>query len=110
MVYHASLAGGRWYQLSLFEQMGNIASEVGRMLRWQTRDRHRFELAFWRALELIDLTRSDARWRTPSKLKELSRFRELLVDAASGGHTYASDLVALERYLYPFALGARLKK
>lgn len=32
---HRGLAEGRWEQLSLVEQLANVGSEVGRMLRWR---------------------------------------------------------------------------
>jgi len=32
-IVHRGLASGRWQQLSLVEQLGNVGSEVGRMLR-----------------------------------------------------------------------------
>jgi len=35
---HKELAEGRWFQLSLMEQLGNIGSEVGRALHAQGKD------------------------------------------------------------------------
>jgi len=34
-VIHKKLAEGRWFQLSLCEQLGNIGSEVDRALHWK---------------------------------------------------------------------------
>lgn len=54
------------------------------------------EQAFDRAVELLDLTIADERWK--GRRKELSRARELLCDAMLGGHTYGSDLASHDRY------------
>lgn len=105
---HQTLGRGSWNNLSFFEQMGNIGSEVGRMRAWETRDPQAFRQAFVRALELLDFTRADPRWRGFPRLKELSRVRELLSAAASRGD--GNELKDLERYFFTFALAARLKK
>jgi len=102
---HSSLADGRWTTLSLVEQMGNIGSEVARVLRWKGKDVTRCEQAFVRALELLDLTIQDSRWR--ARLKELTRVREFLCDAMSGGHEYGSTLEDLDKYFFTFAAAAR---
>ncbi|MBI3627652.1 MAG: hypothetical protein HY220_02810 [Candidatus Sungbacteria bacterium] len=108
MNVHHSIEKERWEGLSFADQLGNIGSELSRMR--SARNLGDYEKAFERALALIDLTRSDRRWRSVSKLKELSRLRETLADAFSGGSAYGSDLQGLDNYLYSFALAARLKK
>lgn len=107
-IQHKNLASGGWHKLSLAEQMANIGSEVSRMLRWRGRDKKLFEGAFFRALELFDLTIKDKRWR--KRLKEIVRAREVLGDAFLGGKEYGSRLKDLERYFFYFALAARVKK
>jgi hypothetical protein len=102
---HRDLAAGRWGQLSLAEQLANVGSEVGRMLRWRERDPRLATGAFDRALELLDLTLADSRWR--GRLSEIARARELLCDAASGGALYGSTLEGLDRYFLAFAVSAR---
>ena len=105
---HAGLASGKWATFSLAEQLGNIGSEVSRALRWQGRDQALFENAMERALELLDLTIEDPRWR--SRLKELVRARELLCDALFGGKEYGSSLADLDRYFFQFARSARAQR
>lgn len=102
---HRELAAGRWGQLSLCEQLGNVGSEVGRMRRWHGRDERLVTGAFERALELLDLTLADPRWRT--RLREIARARELICDAASGGKEYGTTLPDLDRYFLAFAMAAR---
>jgi len=105
---HRGLASGRWQQFSLLEQMANIGSEVGRMRRWSGRDTRLMSSAFDRALELLDLTLADPRWR--GRLREIARARELLCDAATGGGEYGTTLEDLDRYFLAFAVAARLRR
>jgi hypothetical protein len=102
---HCDLAAGRWQTLPLVEQLANVGSDVGRAARWHGKDSVRCEQAFFRALELLDLTIADPRWT--GRRKELVRTRELLCDAMQGGTTYGSDLAALDRYFLHFAVAAR---
>ena len=102
---HANLAAGRWRTLPLAEQLANVGSDVARAHRWQEKDPQLCEKAFVRALELLDLTIADPRWK--GRRKELTRVRELLCDAMLGGTEYGSDLASLDRYFYAFAVAAR---
>jgi len=95
----------RWFTLPLADQLGNVGSEVGRARTWQGRDEKLFWGAAGRALELLDLTREDARWR--SRRPELDRARESVADAVLDGEVYGSRLVDLEGYFMPFALYAQ---
>ncbi|MCX5796779.1 MAG: hypothetical protein NTY77_14890 [Elusimicrobia bacterium] len=102
---HATLAAGRWETFTLAQQLGNVGSEVSRALRWRGKDQKLFDGAMERALELLDLSIRDPRWK--HRLKELTRARELLCDAWLGGREYSSDLEGLNRYFFNFALAAR---
>jgi hypothetical protein len=105
---HQELAAGRWSRLSLAEQLGNVGAEVGRMRRWRGKDERLAAGAFDRALELLDLTLADSRWR--GRLREVARARELLCDAALGGRDYGATLEDLDRYFLEFALAARSRR
>ena len=98
---HISLASGRWFALSFLEQMGNIGSEVHRALEWQERDQGIFNRAIDNALELLDLTIRDTRWR--GRLKEVSRVREFLCDVVFGQGQYAT-LEDFDEYFLSFAI------
>lgn len=102
---HKKLASGRWFQLSLAEQLANIGSEVSRARKWQGKDENIFWGAVERALELFDLTLEDQRWR--GRLREIARVREVFCDAILGGKNYQTSLKDLERYFLPFALSTR---
>ncbi|MBI4120125.1 MAG: hypothetical protein HY454_01535 [Parcubacteria group bacterium] len=107
MVYiHTGMAGGRWYELSLMEQLGNIGSEVSRASLWKDKDEKLFWGAVERALEIFDLTLADSRWRG-GQLREIARAREVFCDAVYGGKEYQSSLSDLLGYFDLFALAAR---
>jgi hypothetical protein len=76
------------------------------MVRWRARDARLMNGAFERALELLDLTLGDPRWR--NRLCEIARARELLCAAAlGGGREYRTSLEDLDRYFLAFAVAAR---
>jgi len=104
-VLHKELAAGRWFELSLAEQMGNIGSEVSRAGTWQGKDEKRFSSAVDRGLELFDLTLADARWK--GRYREIARAREVFCDAVFGGKEYGTTFQNLQPYFDQFALAAR---
>lgn len=87
------------------EQLGNIASEVGRAATWSGRDTRRFEHSVEQAQLLIDLTQRDPRWK--GRLRELAIAKEAFADAVLGGEEYGSTLKDMERYFMQYALVAR---
>jgi hypothetical protein len=103
-ILHKNLAAGRWYELSLAEQMGNIGGEVSRARLSQGKDGERFWGAVARGLELFNLTLADKRWG--ERRKEIARAYEVFCDAVLGGKVYGSDLESLDRYFIYFALSA----
>ena len=109
VVQHAKLADGKWFAMTLAEQLGNIGSEVGRASSWRIRgNKEYFEKAFSRALELLDLSLSDNRWRG-AKRREIARAREVVceaLDTESSEHSYDS----LNGYFGHFAILARAQK
>ena len=103
---HKELASGRWAEMSFAEQMANIGSEVSRALNWQKKDKKDLsQRAFNRALELIDMTISPV--RKYSKLKELFRVREALVDFFYGKNQFCSTEILWRKYFDHFAYLAR---
>src|SRR3989338_6753447 len=97
---HKNLAEGRWYKMSLAEQLANIGSEVGRAAKWQGKDDKLFDGAIKRALELFDLTLEDNRW--VGRLREVGRLKEVFCDGVLGGKEYGTTLLSLETYFLPF--------
>jgi hypothetical protein len=103
---HKNLASGRWNELSFFEQMANIGSEIERTASWLKKGNSEYgRLAFERALELLDLTISEAKDR--ARLRELARVREALADHFAFDNSYQSTDESWQRYFYSFAFAAR---
>ena len=105
---HKELAQGKWFKLSLAEQMGNIGGEVSLASRWQHQDKNSFRGAVDRALDLFDLTLEDSRWK--GRRLEIARAREVFCDAVYGGELYDSSLADLTRYFDQFALAAQTQR
>jgi len=105
---HKDLAAGRWSELPFLEQMANIASEVGRALKWKAKNNDVYcKQAYERALELIDLTLDSAKG-FPC-LKEVARMREALVDFFIGSNQFNSTEESWQAYLSSFTFAARRK-
>lgn len=103
---HKQLASGRWFQLSFIEQMANIGSEVERSLNWRAKNNAAYsQQAFERTLELIDLTLEDA--KNVSRLRELTRVREAIVDFFFGKNQFESTESSWRKYFLCFTYAAR---
>ena len=60
-IIHKELAEGRWFTLTFLDQMANIGREVERTILWRKKGDNKENLrAFYRALELLDLTIQDS--------------------------------------------------
>ncbi len=107
MIYqHKGLAAGRWSRLPFFEQMANIGSEVERALNWRVKGNTAYSLqAAERAIELLDLSLDAV--RGPSRLKEIARTREALVDYFIGSNQYKSTEPSWRKYFASFTYAAR---
>jgi len=96
----------KWQTLSLFAQMGNIGSEVGRALRArELGHKEKADSAYRRALELIDLTAEQNSNANSSLTKEVLRAREQFSEAMESGQ----DL-GIEQYFMNFAIAERLRQ
>lgn len=98
---HKDLENSRWYSFSFYQQMANIGSEVNRTIGWKKKGNSEYSnLAFERMLELLQLTISDPKNKT--RLKELCRLREVLIDYLWGNNLYQSKEVPTKNYFYAF--------
>jgi hypothetical protein len=108
MVFHETLANGRWNTFSLAEQMGNIGSEVHRsIIAFQKKDMVRFTNAFDRALELFDLTLADPKLQ--GRRWEIGRAREVFCSLFYDPEPYSTP-EGLDKYFMEFAVAARLAR
>ena len=107
MTLHPGLASGRWWTLTLAEQLANAGADVGRAIRARAAgDTVRFDSALDRCLELLDLTMADPRWAGPRR-REIARVREVVCDFLVGDNVYGSTSESLDSYFMSFALASR---
>ncbi len=105
--YHSEYADGKWFTLTLEEQLGNTGSEVERTFRARERgDTRQFDAAFARALELFDLTLADSRWRGPRR-REIARAREEFCGLALDTKVDGEAVRRVQEYFLQFAFQAR---
>lgn len=90
----------------MFEQMGNIGSEVGRALRAKQAGRKDdMRAAFYRGIDLMNLTINDWIVSKKGNTKELLCAREQFGEAI-----FSEDIDSgLERYFMSFAEAARIQ-
>ncbi len=99
----------KWHQYSIFEQMANVGIEILRAISWKKKgNEKKFLDAFYRSLELIDLTINDK--KNKKYLKEILRIREILADYLIGDNLYCSTDKDWEKYFYPYMLVSRKNK
>jgi hypothetical protein len=103
---HKSLASGRWWEMSLIEQMANIGSEAERSMKWQRVGNHEnFQKALERFIELMILTLEDPNNRL--RLKELCRVKELFLDFLAGDNKYRQTYTQWQKYFWVFTYAVR---
>ena len=97
----------RWQTQSLFWQMGNIGSEVGRALNAkQAGNKADMKTAFYRGLDLIDATAEELLAQKSPRLKEVLRARE---EFSAAVLTDKND-TKLEEYFMNFAIAQRMRQ
>ena len=101
---HKELANGKWKTFSFMFQMGNIGSEISRVMMLRSINKERSAEATLRALELLDLTIEDP--KNIKRLKELRQLREALVL----DNEYNSTNEQWDAYFYPFAYAAAIER
>lgn len=105
---HKELSNGRWFELSLIEQMANVGSEVIRAINWKNKNEKYSHAAFERALELLEFTINDK--KNIDRLKEITRVYEVVADYFAGDNAYGSSDKNMENYFLAFNYAARVKK
>lgn len=106
LLHHKDLTLERWQELSFYEQMANIGSDVFRTMSWRQKNPQYSQLALERALELLDLT-LEAAVKSKSRLKELARLREALVDYFLFDNTFRSSDEHWQKYFGAFNYAAK---
>lgn len=99
----------RWNKLSIFHQMGNIYSEVGRSFKTRAdanSETHKAAVA--RAIDLFDATIQAQNAAHSPKAREVSRAKEQFLAVFSDSNASEVTIKCLERYFMQFAIAARL--
>lgn len=105
MALHRVLAAGRRFELPLVEQLAHVGSEIERTMRWRAKGNAEYaRRAFERALEFLDLTMADLKHR--SRLRELTRLREVLVDFFWFDNRYGATDESWHSYFHAFTHAA----
>ena len=98
----------KWRERSIFSQMGNIGSEVGRAISARIGgNKSREESATERALDLFDATSKIMADEKSPRLKEILRARENFLEILQDFDE--DDARGLEKYFMNFAIAERNK-
>jgi hypothetical protein len=110
-VIHKDLyQSGRWFKLSLIEQMANIGCDIERTIQWKrSNDLAESRRAFDRALELLDFTIVDTK-NSGCRLREICRVREALVDHFVYDNEYATTDEYWQQFFYDFNYAAAIQR
>lgn len=101
----------RWAQLTIFEQMGNIYSEVGRTYKArQHGDTQAVDQAVTRALDLFDATVDTLIKQKSARSKEVLRARDQFLHTVYDRQVDAHEIASLDKYFANFAVAARLNR
>jgi hypothetical protein len=100
----------RWQSMSIFWQLGNIGSEVGRSARaYLNGDTEGFQAAFARGIDLFDATVEGL-----VKTGQSARTREVLLSRDQFVSQFFSDTPkvepSIEEYFMQFAVADRMKR
>jgi hypothetical protein len=101
----------RWSRMDIFEQMGNIYSEVGRSFNAKRGGKSENQtLAAARAIDLFDATVETLIKKKSVQAKEVLRAKDQFLSNLYSKEFDEKDASALEKYFLEFATAARLAK
>lgn len=101
----------RWAAMNIFEQMGNIYSEVGRSYNAKRQNKpDECEHAVVRALDLFDATVENLVLQKSPRTKEVLRAKDQYLETLYGSRTTPEELKAIDQYFMQFAIASRLNR
>jgi hypothetical protein len=101
----------RWAKLDIFNQMGNIYSEVGRSIKSKDQaDTRNHDEAVFRAIDLFNATILVLAKQKSPKAREVSRSKEQFLDIITNKNASSESIQSIDRYFMQFAVAARLKR
>ena len=109
LVHHKGLTLERWAEVPFCERMANVGSEVHRAISWRDRNPLYSQQALERALELLDLSLLTVVGQE-SRLRELARLREALVDYFVYDNQYGSSDALWQKYFGAFTHAAAVAR
>jgi hypothetical protein len=97
----------RWAKMDIMQQMGNIASEVGRSISSKKRgDIDRSDAAVDRAIDLFDATIDSLIAQKSHRVSEVLRAREQYLSLFFAD-TFDTDADKIDNYFMNYAIAAR---
>jgi hypothetical protein len=106
---HQGLTLERWWSFTLLFQLANVGADVGRAIKWKKQGHLKDSAsAFERALDLLEATIADPKNRT--RLKELTRAREMLLDFFIFDNEYHSTDESWDKYFNQFGYAAAIER
>jgi hypothetical protein len=101
----------KWAKLDIFNQMGNIYSEVGRSFKTLSQpDQKLHTEAMSRAIDLFDATIQALTAEKSARAKEVLRAKEQFMAIMSEDNASQESINSLDRYFLQFAIAARLNR
>lgn len=99
----------KWTKMSIFDQMGNISSEVGRSFNAKRKHQElECSQAISRAIDLFDATIEVLLAIKSPKLREVLRAKESYLNAIYSKELQTKNIDSLEKYFTQYSLAARL--
>lgn len=101
----------KWAKLDIFNQMGNIYSEVGRSFKTQGQENSvDHQQAVSRAIDLFDTSIRVLIAKKSPRAKEVLRAKEQFLELALNNSPRSESLESLDKYFRQFAIAARLHR
>ncbi len=101
----------KWAKLDIFNQMGNIYSEVGRTFKTQGQiNSTDHKEAVSRAIDLFDASIRILIAKKSPRAKEVLRAKEQFLNLAFDDGATPESIRSLDRYFMQFAIAARLNR
>jgi len=101
----------KWSKMSIFDQMGNISSEVGRAINAKKQNnKESLDNAIIRALDLFDATIDELINSKSIRSKEVLRSKDQFLAIMDKESPTTNELNCLDRYFTQYAIAARLKR
>ena len=101
----------KWSKMSIFDQMGNISSEVGRAINAKKQDNKEDMVnAVNRALDLFDATLDELTRTKSIRLREVIASKDQFLNLINKENPSTNELDSLDRYFTQYAIAARINR